>query len=129
MLLCRDLRVRILVVGYTCDIHHATLFYPHQFALPFGDILVIPLYVFRFLDPTFHIRQFDFSRIGENNRSVPELSRSGLQFVIVKAGTTPEHEPNSGLEYAVADGWFAIQKPNRVAMPNLAFCFRQQFVN
>lgn len=41
--------------------------------------------------------------MGEGNGSVFELSSPGVKLVFAKARSAPEHQPNTGLQFAITD--------------------------
>ena len=97
--------------------------------LSLDDVLVVPLDFFRLRQPTFEIAGDHLRCGGVELRRILELAGAGLELVLAKVGATPEHEPDTSLLPAVADRWVAVEKPNRMTVPDLALRLRQVLID
>lgn len=100
-----------------------------QLALSFDDVLIVPLDRLRFLQPSPHNSLLDFGQVAVEDGRIFELLADYFEPRLAKVRAAPEHQSDAQLLLTVSNDWIAIQEPDRMRVPNLAFRFGQASVD
>ena len=101
---------------------------PNELALSLGDVLVIPLNIPALIQPTRQIAVINFIHADKTNRGIFEFSGPWFQIRFTEICTTPEHQANAALQFAVSHRRVVIEKPDRVSVPDLALRLGQALI-
>lgn len=110
-------------------LHPIDLFQSFQLTFSTDNIFVVPLNDFGFLQPSPQRGFVDFRYVGVKDRSILKLFANYIQTRFVEISAAPKHQSDPELLLAIANNRIAIQEPDWVRMPYLAFRRRETTVD